>query len=135
MFQVAPHTRTLLDTFMSLDQFNLVAASDAPIVTVLAVTAVIARAVIVPHAVLGQNHNQSPIAHPVVSATFRTVSADQTAVVKVVSTVFEDHQKRTQNHVVVSLVRIPHLLLAGAAELFIMSVAVYATGIGSDSVP
>lgn len=118
---------------MSLLQLSRAAHSEAPIVTVLAVTAVITRAVIVAHAVSGQNDSQSPIAHPVVSATFRTVSHDQTALVNVVSTVFDAHQNRTQNHFVAIGVAIPHLLLACAAESFIIIVAVYAAGIGSAS--
>lgn len=121
---------------MSLDQLNRATQSEAPIVTVLAVTAVMTRAVIVPAGVAGQNDNQSPIAHHVVSATFRTVSHDATALVNVVSTVFEAPQNLTQNHFVAIGVTIPHLLLAGeAAVLFIMIVAVYADGIGSASVP
>lgn len=120
---------------MSLDQFNRATHSEAPIVTVLTVTAVITRAVIVPAGVAGQNDNQSPIAHPVVSATFRTVSPDATALVNVVSTVFDAHQNRTQNHFVAIGVAMPHLLLACAAESFIIIVAVYADGIGSASVP
>lgn len=119
---------------MSLLQLSRAAHSEAPIVTVLAVTAVITRAVIVAHAVAGQNDSQSPIAHPVVSATFRTVSHDATALVNVVSTVFDAHQNRTQNHFVAIFVDIPYLLLACAAESFIIIVAVYAAGIGSASV-
>ena len=119
---------------MSLLQLSRAAHSEAPIVTVLAVTAVITRAVIVAHAVAGQNDSQSPIAHPVVSATFKTVSPDATALVNVVSTVFVAHQNRTQNHFVAIGVAIPHLLLACAAESFIIIVAVYADGIGSASV-
>lgn len=95
---------------MSLLQLSRAAHSEAPIVTVVAVNAVITRAVIVPAGVAGQNDNQSPIAHPVVSATFRTVSPDATALVKVVSTVFDAHQNRTQNHFVAIGVTIPHLL-------------------------
>lgn len=103
--------------------------------TVLAVNAVIARAVIVPHAVAGQNDNQSHIAHPVVSATFKTVSHEATELVNVVSIVFVAHQNLTQNHVDVSDVLIPHLLFACDAESFIINVAVYVDGIGSASAP
>lgn len=118
---------------MSFDQFKRAAHSEAHIVTVVAVNAVITRAVIVPAGVSGQNDSQSPIFHPVVSATFRTVSVDKTALVKVVSTVFDAHQNRTQNHFVAIFVDIPYLLLACAAESFIIIVAVYAAGIGSAS--
>lgn len=119
---------------MSFDQFKRATHSEAPIVTVLAVTAVMTRAVIVPAGVAGQNDSQSPIAHPVVSATFRTVSPDATALVNVVSTVFDAHQNLTQNHFVAIGVVMPHLLLDGdAAVSFVIIVAVYAAGIGSAS--
>lgn len=126
----------MLEIFINFDPFERQAPIDAQIVIVLAVNAVIALHTTHPHAVPGQIATQSPIAHPVVSATFRTVSAAPTAPVNVVSTVFDAHQSRNQYHVVVSIVLIHHLLCDGdAAVSFIINVAVYATGIGSDSVP
>ena len=108
--------------------------NDAPIVTVLAVTAVITRAVIVEDHMAGQKDIQSPITHHVVSATFKTVSDVHTDVVVTVSTVFEAHHNLNQYQLLVELEEIPHLLFPIAALSLIMRSALYATGIGSNSV-
>jgi hypothetical protein len=126
--------RTLLDKFITFVHEIRAAHNDAPIVTVVAVTAVITRAVIVQDHIAGQKEIQLPIAHHVVSATFITVSDVHTDVVVTVSTVFEAHHNLNQYQLLVELVEMPHLLFAIAALSLIMISAVYATGIGSSSV-